>query len=268
LAAPLLEVHADALTALDVKSWHNALAAERGRPTANKALGHLRSMFNRAMIWRRPDGRPYATSNPASATAVPRFVEHSRDRFLKPGELRPFLESVADHDLADCRHLIQLLLYTAARRAAVQAMRWRDIDFENGIWQIPREFMKGGRADHPVPLVRQALRVLILRKEFAGNNAWVFPGRRRGQHITTVEGWFGELRAASGILDIVPHDLRRTMASYMAMTGASVPIIAQMLGHKLPGVTSIYARLSVEPVRAAAQEATDYIMEVAGIDNA
>lgn len=268
LAAPLLPVYADRLTALEVKSWHNAVAAERGRPTANKALGRLRSMFTKAQVWRRQDGLPYASSNPASATAVPRFIERSRDRYLKPAELPPFLEAVADHDLADCRHLVQILLFTAARRGAVQAMRWQDIDIANRIWLIPREFMKGGRADHPVPLVKQALRVLEVRKEFAGRNDWVFPGRRRGKHITTVEGWFDELRQASGVTDIVPHDLRRTLASYMAMTGASLPIIAQMLGHSLPGVTSIYARLSVEPVREAAQTAVDHIMEVAGFDSA
>ncbi len=49
------------------------------------------------------------------------------------------------------------------------------------------------------------------------------------------------------------HDLRRTHASYMAIGGENQYVIAQMLGHKDPRSTAIYARLSVEPVRVATE---------------
>ena len=53
------------------------------------------------------------------------------------------------------------------------------------------------------------------------------------------------------------HDLRRTLGSWMAMTGASLPLIAKALGHKLEqqSVTGIYARLNNGPVREAIEKA-------------
>lgn len=47
------------------------------------------------------------------------------------------------------------------------------------------------------------------------------------------------------------HDLRRTMGSWQANTGASLAVIGKSLGHKNRATTDIYARLQVDPVREA-----------------
>ena len=53
------------------------------------------------------------------------------------------------------------------------------------------------------------------------------------------------------------HDLRRTLASHMAINGTSEAIIAKMLGHSSQSVTGIYARLNTEAVRDAMESAQD-----------
>ena len=55
--------------------------------------------------------------------------------------------------------------------------------------------------------------------------------------------------------DCRPHDLRRSLASYMAIGGSSLPTIGAMFGHSQPSTTAIYARLSTDPVRLAAETA-------------
>jgi integrase len=57
--------------------------------------------------------------------------------------------------------------------------------------------------------------------------------------------------------DIRVHDIRRTFGSYQAITGASLQVIGMSLGHKSTHATQIYARLNLEPVRAAVNKATD-----------
>ena len=52
-------------------------------------------------------------------------------------------------------------------------------------------------------------------------------------------------------LNIRIHDLRRTLGSWQAATGASLPIIGPTLNHKHPSTTEIYARLDVDPIREA-----------------
>ncbi len=64
--------------------------------------------------------------------------------------------------------------------------------------------------------------------------------------------------------DLRVHDLRRTMGSWQASTGASLPIIGRSLNHKSPQSTSIYARLMLDPVRESMSRATAAMMSVAG----
>ena len=45
------------------------------------------------------------------------------------------------------------------------------------------------------------------------------------------------------------HDLRRTLGSWQAKTGASMAIIGKSLNHKSQQTTAIYARLDLDPVR-------------------
>lgn len=72
------------------------------------------------------------------------------------------------------------------------------------------------------------------------------------QGLNASEYAMGELR---------PHDLRRTAGSLAVGRGASLPIIACMLGHGDTRVTEAhYAHLTDEPVRAVVDENARQIM--------
>lgn len=58
-------------------------------------------------------------------------------------------------------------------------------------------------------------------------------------------------------MDIRIHDLRRTLGSWQAATGATTAIIGKSLGHKSQQASAIYERLNIDPVRASVQRATD-----------
>jgi integrase len=67
------------------------------------------------------------------------------------------------------------------------------------------------------------------------------------------------------IPDLRIHDLRRTLGSWQAKTGASLAIIGKSLNHKNQSTTAIYARLDLDPVRAAVNTATTAMMEAGGL---
>lgn len=67
------------------------------------------------------------------------------------------------------------------------------------------------------------------------------------------------------IPDLRIHDLRRTLGSWQAKTGASMVIIGKSLNHKNLATTAIYARLDLDPVRASVNTATSAMMEAAGL---
>lgn len=71
--------------------------------------------------------------------------------------------------------------------------------------------------------------------------------------------------AAYALCDLRIHDLRRTLGSWQAKTGASLPVIAKALNHRNIATTAIYARLDRDPVRQSVAIATAAMLEAAGI---
>ena len=67
------------------------------------------------------------------------------------------------------------------------------------------------------------------------------------------------------IPDLRIHDLRRTLGSWQAKTGASLAIIGNSLNHKNPATTAIYARLDIDPVRASMERAASAMLTAAGV---
>lgn len=71
--------------------------------------------------------------------------------------------------------------------------------------------------------------------------------------------------SAAGLRDLRIHDLRRTLGSWMAGTGATTVIIGRQLNQKSPAATAIYSRLQLDPVREARNKAVAAMFGAAGI---
>ena len=54
------------------------------------------------------------------------------------------------------------------------------------------------------------------------------------------------IRDIAGIVDFVPHDLRRTAASYMTSLQVSRLVDSKLLNHVEPGITRVYDRYSYD----------------------
>ncbi|HRB21537.1 MAG TPA: tyrosine-type recombinase/integrase, partial [Nitrosomonas sp.] len=65
--------------------------------------------------------------------------------------------------------------------------------------------------------------------------------------------------------DLRLHDLRRTLGSWQAKTGASLAIIGKSLNHKHQNTTAIYARLDLDPVRNSVNTATSAMLTAGGL---
>jgi len=70
------------------------------------------------------------------------------------------------------------------------------------------------------------------------------------------------------LADLRIHDLRRTLGSWQAKTGSTLPIIGKSLNHKTLQATQIYARLDIDPVRKSINTATDAMLKAAGVKKA
>jgi integrase len=141
-------------------------------------------------------------------------------------------------------------------------MRWDDIDFRAGFWRIPDT--KSGQPV-VVPLVGPVMQLLAARRNASNGSQWVFPSHGKTGHIVEPKSAWKRIITRAGLSDVRPHDLRRSLGSWMAMTGSSLPVVGKMLGHSQPSTTAIYARLAVDPIRIAAEAATAAMMDAGGM---
>jgi integrase len=93
----------------------------------------------------------------------------------------------------------------------------------------------------------------------------VFPGRGKTGHLVEPKTAWARILKRAGLQNLRLHDLRRTLGSWQAATGASLPIIGKSLGHKSLAATQVYARLNLDPVRAAVNTATDAMLLAGGV---
>jgi integrase len=198
--------------------------------------------------------------NPAGKGAVEYFRETERERFLQPAEIPAFFTALDACPNETIKDYVYLSLWTGGRRSNVQAMRWDQIDLEGATWTIPASTSKSGEA-MKIHLPSAALEIL---KRRAGNDSpWVLPSRGATGHLTEPKTAWKAILTAAGITDLHLHDLRRSLGSWMAASGASLPMIGRQLGHHDTQTTAIYARLNVAPVRQFVDTAVEAIIKAA-----
>lgn len=283
----------------EVKAIHSK-ASKKSARQADKAVAIISSVFNYAA-----DHEHFKGTNPASRIQKNAVV--SRDRFAQAAELPYLLEAIGESSLSD---FFLLSLLTGARRSNVQAMAWRELDLDAGVWRIA--ITKNGTPQN-IPLSPSAIAALVARKRTGGTSPFVFPGEGKSGHLVEPKkAWAAVLlraslrrlldhleglgalpaeerqrgdkliaeapstvekryRAIANTLEIDPalydmtdlriHDLRRTLGSWQAKTGASMAIIGKSLNHKSQQATAIYARLDLDPVRQSVNTATKAMLE-------
>ena len=158
------------------------------------------------------------------------------------------------------RDFFYICLLTGARRRNVQSMHWNDINFHRSEWLI--KDTKNGESQI-VPLSSQSL-IILKQLHKDKNSEWVFPSSfSKSGHIEEPKKAWKNLLERADIKDLRIHDLRRTLGSWQAATGANSYIIGKSLGHKTQQATAIYARLNTDPVRESVNRATDAMFAAA-----
>ena len=242
------------ITNQDIRQLHQRLGSENGRIVANRVYALIHTMFNKAIEWNLCQGNP--------ASGIKKFKETSRERFLEADEIPAFFQALQLEQNHTIRDYFFISLFVGARRSNILAMQWDEINFTTKVWRIPDT--KSGEAVS-VPLSEAAMDILLKRRE-KHDSPYVFPSKTSttGHLVEPKKGWARVLKRA-GIKKLRIHDLRRSLGSWQAATGASLPIIGKSLGHKSIQATQIYARLNIDPVRQSIETATAAIFEAAKV---
>ena len=210
----------------------------RSAGTVNRYLGAISHAFTIAVKdWGWIDDNPCRRVRRA---AEPR----GRMRFLDRAERDALLSACRASTHQHLYPLVVLAVSTGARRGELLGLRWPNVDLARKVIRLDQT-KNGDRRSLPLSgLALEAIRELHRLRRL--DTDLVFPPRR-GKRSAIRRSW--DLAVAqAGIEEFRFHDLRHTAASYMAMSGATLAEIAEVLGHRTLAMVKRYSHLSTEHV--------------------
>lgn len=165
-----------------------------------------------------------------------------RVRFLDDDERERFLTACKQSTNSWLYLCVILGLSTGMRQGELMGLKWQDVNLKDG-YLILHETKNEER--RRVPLAGHGLELLKAHQQSKHfDSELLFPSSINPTKPIDLRKPFENALTAAGIEDFHWHDLRHCTASYLAMNGASLAEIAEVLGHKTLSMVKRYAHLS------------------------
>ena len=198
------------------------------------------------------------------AALKPLIKEVARERWLTDEEIKSFWRG-CEAESYPFEQFGKLLLLTGQRLREISDMRWSELDLEKATLTLKGSRTKNGTL-HVLPLSPQAVAILSKMPRFLDSD-FVFTTTG-----TTPISGFGRFKQRLDMFvgldaeDWRFHDLRRTVATNMAIIGIQPHIIEAVLNHKtgiVSGVAAVYNRYAyVDEKREALERWADHVEKI------
>ena len=232
-------------------------------PTAEKAIQRTRIILRSAKRMGFPTDPDIVDSAREILGAVHHEVKHMAS--VDWQDIPDLYARLPNTIGGDCNRWIIL---TCVRMEAARGARVSEIDFDNEIWTVPAERIKGlkGKVEpFRVPLVQPLLEMAIDRQEMGFD--YIFPTSYKKVPISNaaVEKTLRQMKAGG-----TPHGFRTSFRTWVQDTEACGYEVAEMvLGHKIGGIVErTYARSDLlEQRRKVMQDWARYVLSIQDADN-
>ena len=219
--------------------YRDRLSKGEGRPRSPAtvvrymaALSHAFSIAVREWEW--------LDDSPLRKVSKPK-EPRGRVRFLSDDDREILLVACKQSKAPYLYPLVVLALSTGARRGELLGLTWGDIDLKRKVAILHQTKNDERRA---LPLTGHALDCVNKLAEIRRiDTNLLFPDETGKKPVEIRPAWEKVLKEAK-LKDFKFHDLRHSAASYLAMNGASLAEIAEVLGHKTLQMVKRYSHLS------------------------
>ena len=165
-----------------------------------------------------------------------------RVRYLLEEE-RPVLLNACRKSSNDWLYTIVILaISTGMRYGEIMKLQWQDINLKDS-YLILHDTKNGERRRVPIVGVARSLLEQHAKIRRLDTNL-LFPSNKNPDKPIDIRKPWATALKQTDIKDFRFHDLRHSAASYLAMNGASLAEIAEILGHKTLQMVKRYAHLS------------------------
>jgi integrase len=215
-------------------------AAGANNTTVNRELSLLRIALN--------NGRK---CTPPKVTIIPYFPmtpeNNVRTGFLADEQYKVLLDELTP----DLKPLFTTAVETGVRRGELLAIRWDQVDFEQGLIVLERTKNGQGRS---VPILSGDMEDFLRAAKAERDDKWpacewVFS--RDGEQVRDFRATWTEACKRAGVPDLRFHDLRRTAVRNMRRAGVPQVIRMKISGHKTDSMERRYNIVDSEDLSIA-----------------
>ena len=179
--------------------------------------------------------------NPSKKVKKPTEPD-GRVRFLEDDERHKLLIACKESSSPWLYLCVILAMSTGMRKGELMGLKWGDVNL-NDCFLILHKTKNGTK--RRVPLSGLGLALLHEHNKIRRvDTQLLFPSERNAQQPIDLRSAFQYAMDRAEVQEFHWHDLRHCTASYLAMNGASLAEIAEVLGHKTLSMVKRYAHLS------------------------
>jgi integrase len=250
------------------KQYQGALNSLKEKELSQSAI--VGSYTTGRMIFKKAVEFELIKNDPTKYASIPKSVkiideiEEEEDlvKYLEKSELSFFLQTAKDKGVGKDYLIFLLLAYTGMRVGEMCALKWKDIDFDEGSVSITKTYFNptcnAKKYKLTTPKTKASKRKISieeivieeLKKHKAKQNIILMKNRDsyhdKGfifakettdlgypEHINTIgRHMHSLLKKAKLNTSLTPHSLRHTHTSLLAEAGVSLPEIMERLGHR------------------------------------
>jgi integrase len=246
------------LTPADIQQALNRRqAAGASAQTVRNEHAVLRRALGQAVRW------GIAPRNVATLVTLPR-VDRPEVQAIAPADARAILEAVRGDRI---EALVTLALATGLRQGEALALRWSDVDLDDGRLTVRHSLQRvGAGAELVEPKTRRSRRTIALPRGIVASlrehrtrqlqaRLWAGSAWQEGGYVFTtsigtpmhagdVTKRLQALLAAAGLPRMRFHDLRHGAASLLLAQGVAPRVVMEVLGHSTIALTmNVYSHV-------------------------
>lgn len=246
------ELHGDMSTQRNSKREGRGCTRKGGAYAANRVMESLRAAWRVGLVAgvtrNLPD--PFVEYTPNA--------EKVRKDYIRQADAGKFMQAV-DQEPRGYREFWKLAILTGARTGELLAIEWKDVDMEGQ--RLTLRGIEGtgtkNREVQVIPLTAPAVSLFKALPKADGKR--VFP-------FTRPKSSWRRIVKAAGLEGLRPHDVRRSVGSWLGAAGVSLPQIQATLGHKSSVTSKVYVQLAAdeETKRSAAEVQAELLRKFTG----
>lgn len=292
-AKHLFNVKLSDITRDDIVKLFNKITNHTGKGGANRFLDRLRAVFNKGIQWGWKGENPttgikkhkqksrdrYLTSE-----ELPKFFEALEEE--KHETIKDFIwislltgarkSNVLSMQWQDINFKDKSWYISETKNGtpqliplvneAINLLERRFKRKDSGKWVFPSKTSKSGHLEEPKKVWKRVLKRATCKIWLSNESLQEIIKKAKKslkENYGTIDLFEAiktqaqkeEIELPTVVMDIRLHDLRRTLGSWLAHSGASQFVIGKSLNHKSTKSTAVYARLSIDPVREGMENA-------------